>query len=81
MSSEHYGKLKSETEAEDIVTARKIVKEIVNFGVSELQKLNIIMFLAQELEDNDRMLKLVEAVKSCNAKTLLVDNVNEESEF
>ena len=78
--SEHYGKLKSEVETESILTARKIVKEIINFGVTESQKINIIMFLAQELEDDVKMLKLIEAVKSLNVKTLLVDTVNDGSE-
>ena len=47
-----------ETESEDLLEnamAREIVQEIMKFGVSQPQILQIINLLALELEDNDTM--------------------------
>ena len=42
----------------DAIRAREIVKEIMNFGVSESQVLKIIQFLSYELEDRAMMIKI-----------------------
>ena len=43
--------------------SRQIVKEIVNFGVTEDQKVKIIHFLSLELESRDDMIDIVNVVK------------------
>ena len=42
----------------DAIRAREIVKENMNFGVSESQVLKIIQFLSYELEDRAMMIKI-----------------------
>ena len=44
--------------------SRDIVKEIISFGVSESQKLDIIYFLAIELEDNKLMKNITSLLKN-----------------
>lgn len=59
-----YGKTEAETDAENSLKCRQIVSEILNFGVSESQKLKIIQLLSLELEDRDRMEKLSNLTKA-----------------
>ena len=59
-----YGKTESEIDAEKSFKCRQIVKEILNFGVTEDQKLNIIYLMALELEDRDKMLRISKVTKS-----------------
>lgn len=77
---DRYGKLNSEEEAEEILVARNIVKEIVKYGVNEKQKLNVIRFLSMELENSEHMSQLVETIKKLNQKTLIVDSVNDNDD-
>ena len=58
-----YGKTESEIDVEETVKCRQIVKEIVNFGVTEDQKVKIIHFLSLELESRDDMIDIVNVVK------------------
>jgi len=44
----------------DSIKAREIVREILDFGVNELQKKKIIKLLALELEDRTTMMKICE---------------------
>ena len=44
--------------------AREIVKEVLNFGVSEQQKLDIINGLVISLENNDALKDLSEVLKN-----------------
>ena len=53
-----YGKTSDEDYLEKMIVCRDIVKEILNFGVSEKQKLQIIYLLALELENREIMLKI-----------------------
>ena len=57
-----YGTTKSELDADNILMCREIVKEILNFGVSEEQKIKIIHLLSLELEDRNLMLSIVKSV-------------------
>ena len=59
-----YGKTESEIDAENSLKCRQIVNEILNFGVSEMQKLKIIQLLSLELEDRDGMEKLSNLTKT-----------------
>ena len=64
------GKTEQELEASQIFECRAIVKNLVNFGVSEKQKLQIIYLIALELESRDALkaiTDLVSKLKSNNS--------------
>lgn len=65
----------------DIEKCRQIVKEIVNFGVTQDQLLTIIQMLAFELEDHEQMQALTSCARDFlkQRKFLFVDSY-EESE-
>ena len=77
--NEKYGQTQSEEELEKILDCRKIVKEIINFGVSQEQIMLIIQFLAAELENHENMIELVELVREMirGDKLLLIDKTEE----
>lgn len=52
--TEMYGQTKAEKLAEENLVARKIVKEISQFGVSERQRCLIMYYLSLELENIER---------------------------
>ena len=58
-----YAKTKEELASEKILQCRQIVKEIVEFGVSENQKLQIIKLLSCELENVNVMTDIVRIIK------------------
>tara|TARA_R100000008_G_C3504561_1_gene125441 strand:+ start:256 stop:492 length:237 start_codon:yes stop_codon:yes gene_type:complete len=58
-----YGKTDSEKTAEESLQCRQIISEIVNFGVTEYQKLKLIKLLALELEDDKKMRKISNLIK------------------
>ena len=62
-----YGKTNFENEVEQTIKCREIVKEILDFGVSDFQKVKIIELLALELEIRDHMLKIIEVSKNLNS--------------
>jgi len=61
---ENYGSTKEEIDAEKMLQCRQIVKEIVNFEVSDAQKVQIIKLLACELENINLMKDIVNIIKS-----------------
>ena len=61
--SKKYGKTKEEISAEKMLICRNIVKEVLNFGIDEDQKLQIIKLLSLELEDNEAMKRICISVK------------------
>jgi hypothetical protein len=62
MSVTRYGKTEAEISAEASLKCRRIVSEIVNFGVSQSQILHIIKLLALELEDRETMVRIVKSL-------------------
>tara|TARA_Y100001970_G_C13827982_1_gene648269 strand:- start:116 stop:349 length:234 start_codon:yes stop_codon:yes gene_type:complete len=58
-----YGKSEQERKAEESLQCRKIVQEIINFGVTESQKLKIIQLLSLELVDRNAMLEISSIMK------------------
>ena len=58
-----YGKTEEDVKYQKMHTCRDIVKEILNFGVNEEQKKQIIKLLALELEDNVLMRDICSLVK------------------
>ena len=62
MSKKTYGKTKEDIRVEKSIQCREIVSEIMNFGVDETQKLQIIKLMAMELENNHSMKKIVNTI-------------------
>lgn len=58
-----FGKMNSETVAEENETCRRIVKEVQNFGVTQRQQLMLIYLLALELEDVAKMKAITTLVR------------------
>ena len=57
-----YGKSKAELDAEASLEVRKINKTIIDYGITEEQKLHLINLLALELEDNNALKILTGAI-------------------
>ena len=53
---------------EKMIQCRQIVKEIMDFGVSENQKLQIIKLLSCELENVNVMKDIVRIIKSSSSE-------------
>lgn len=66
MKSELYGSLQADKLAEEQATARKIVSEINNFGISERQRWLIMYYLALEIEDVEKMQEVTSFLKEVN---------------
>ena len=64
-----YGKTETETHVEKMHECRDIVKKIVNFGVTENQKIQIIKLIALELEDNAMMKEITALLKQRDVNT------------
>ena len=65
-----YGKTELEKHYERIQQCREIVKEVLDFGVTEEQKIQIIYLLSLELENRDSMLELSKVATAIKEGTL-----------
>jgi len=63
--TELYGKSNADKLAEENLIARKIVKEIAEFGVSERQRCLIMYYLSLELEDVEKAQVISSFLKEC----------------
>lgn len=63
--TELYGKSNADKLAEENLTARKIVKEISEFGISERQRCLIMYYLSLELEDVEKAQVVSSFLKEC----------------
>ena len=59
----NYGKTEEESHYEKMGECREIVKEILNFGVTEKQKSQIIYLLSLEMEDRELMIRIKDAIE------------------
>jgi len=76
-----YGKLSSEKFSEENEQCRAILGEIVNFGVSDRQKLFIIYLLSLELEDVEKMQNIASFMKEFYASEIfLTEHYESEKE-
>jgi hypothetical protein len=66
---ERYGKTESEMHAEKMHECRDIVKKILDFGVTEKQKLQIIKLMALELENRTIMTEIMTLIKQDDVNT------------
>ena len=64
-----YGKTSEEVRIEKLAECRQIVKQVIDFGVNEDQKRQIIYLMSLELEDVSIMKKISKLLKS-NEETL-----------
>ncbi len=60
---EKIGQTETDRWAQEMITCRQIVAEILKFGVNQKQILNIIKLLAMELEDRDALVAISAVVK------------------
>jgi hypothetical protein len=65
-----YGKTELEKYYEEIQQCRDIVKEVLDFGITEEQKINIIYLFSLELENRESMLELSNIAKAIKDGTL-----------
>lgn len=63
--TELYGKTNADKLAEENLLARKIVKEISEFGISERQRCLIMYYLSLELEDIEKAQVISSFLKEC----------------
>ena len=57
------GKSEAEIAAENLLKCRQIVAEILNFGVTQEQQLQIIYLLSLELENREALEDIADSVK------------------
>tara|TARA_B100000963_G_C22370597_1_gene555720 strand:+ start:383 stop:679 length:297 start_codon:yes stop_codon:yes gene_type:complete len=60
---EKIGKTETEIDANQMLECRQIVKNIVEFGVTEKQKIQLIYLLSLELESRDALNIITESIK------------------
>jgi hypothetical protein len=77
MSISYYGEFDSEKFATESEIARKIVKEIGDFGVNERQRWMIIHQLALELENHEEMRELIGLIKELKGESLFLSGKGE----
>ena len=56
------GKTEYEIDAQEMLECRKIVKNLINFGISDKQKVQICYLISLELESRDAMNMMIETV-------------------
>ena len=71
---EKIGETEAELEASQLVECRQIVRNVINFGITEKQKIHLIYLLSLELESRDAMNIIVDAVKK-------IKNLDEDIKF
>ena len=59
-----YGKTETEIHLEKRAQCREIIKEIMDFGINEDQKKQIIKLMSLELEDRSLMEGILECIKN-----------------
>lgn len=70
----HYGQASSEKTAEENQTCRQIVREVMNFGISQRQQLLLIYLIALELEDVTKMKSITEFMKEVMGNDVFLTN-------
>lgn len=77
---QRYGQMDSEKRVEENTTARQIVREVANFGITERQRLLIIYLLALELEDIESMRAITLVARECAGQEVFLTDAVEEGE-
>ena len=72
---EKIGQSEAEKWAAEMLACRQIASEILKFGVSQKQLLNIIKLLAIELEDRDALIAISAVVKEALEEAHVSNNI------
>ena len=73
-----FGETSAEQQKKDDIKCHQIVKTIIDYGVSERQKLRIAYLLSLELVDRSAMQAITTVIKDCeekDAKTTLITDI------
>jgi hypothetical protein len=73
--SEKIGSTETETWANEMLQCRQIAQEVIKFGVSQRQILNIIKLLAMELEDREALVAISAVVKEALDEAQVSSNI------
>ena len=74
MSKLDYGETQESLDADKLLECRKIVKNIINFGISEAQKIQIIYLFGLELESRKSLEMITDVIK-------IIRNDDKDSNF
>ena len=72
---EKIGQTNTEKWAQEMLTCRKIVDEILKFGINQNQMLNIIKLLAMELEDREALVAISAVVNDALKEAQVSSNL------
>lgn len=73
--SEKIGNTETDNWANEMLRCRQIVQEVIKFGVSQKQILNIIKLLAMELEDREALVVISAVVKEALDEAHVSSNI------
>lgn len=73
--TEKIGQSETEQWAAEMLKCRQITAEIIKFGVSQKQILNIIKLLAMELEDREALVAIAAVVKEALEGAQVSNNI------
>lgn len=80
-SPKMYGQTPGEKRAEENRICRDIVREVINFGISQRQMLLVIYLLAMELENVEHMQEISALIRDLGGDELfLIGSPEQESE-
>lgn len=74
---EVYGTLRSEKRASENAACREIVRQVLDYGVSQHQLLMLVYLFASNLEDIEKMQRITSLARELGAGTFIT-NVDEE---
>lgn len=74
-----YGQLSSEKFAAENEECRKIVKEILNVGITQRQQKFLIYLLAMELEDIEQVQTLTSIIKEVVGDEIFISSQKEDN--
>lgn len=73
----HYGQLSSEKLAKENEDCRKIVKEVLNIGLSQRQHMLLIYLLSLELENIEHVQALADLIKEISGDQIFISKKEE----
>ena len=80
---EKFGETGLEIDAEKMLECRQIVKNLINFGLTESQKLHIIYLMSLEMESRDALNIITESVNRIKSldQNIKFSLTNEEIDY
>jgi len=77
----HYGQLNSEKIAKENEECRKIVKEIINIGLTQRQQVFLIYLLSMELENIEFVQTLTSMIKEIAGDQIFISQRNDDGKI